>query len=336
MPLPDVLRSTLSTRLCHPAARLMLGSIVVASCLVIGHGARGRDRATTPARPIAQKAPTQRSFQLALPPVEPLTFQKFAPATAVAINAATPFVAAPNPAAKAFKFRGSAAEEEKAITCLAAAGWYEAGDDATGEQAVMQVVLNRLRHPAFPKNVCGVVFQGAERTAGCQFTFACDGAMERRPSPAAWARARLLARIALHGFVDGTVGWATHYHTEAVVPYWSAALDKNAKVGTHIFFRWQGTWGTPRAFVGGYRGTEQLDPRLAGYTAAKLAVSASPLAMDLGEGLSLGGRSVPAPLVPPTTPAPRSTTAAVAAMPHAADIVARADPAVATPRTSGE
>jgi len=35
------------------------------------------------------------------------------------------------------------------------------------------------RNPAFPKTVCGVVFQGAARRSGCQFSFACDGSMNR-------------------------------------------------------------------------------------------------------------------------------------------------------------
>ncbi|MGJ3626051.1 cell wall hydrolase [Sphingomonas sp. MMS24-JH45] len=85
----------------------------------------------------------------------------------------------------------------------------------------MQVVLNRLRHPAFPKTVCGVVFQGAERSTGCQFTFTCDGALARQPSPLAWDRARKVAAAALAGAVYRPVGYATHYHTDWVVPYWS-------------------------------------------------------------------------------------------------------------------
>ena len=39
-------------------------------------------------------------------------------------------------------------------------------------------MINRARHPAFPKTICGVVFQGAGH-AGCQFSFVCDGSMQR-------------------------------------------------------------------------------------------------------------------------------------------------------------
>ena len=102
---------------------------------------------------------------------------------------------------------------------------YEARDD--GQAAVAQVVLNRLRHPLFPKTVCGVVFQGSQKTTGCQFTFTCDGAMLRyTPAAAGWSRARDIARLALNGSVYAPVGHATHYHTDWVVPYWSASLEK--------------------------------------------------------------------------------------------------------------
>jgi len=183
-----------------------------------------------------------------LPAVEPVKLQDLAPQDAQAFNAAIPFVTGPNPAARPFTFSGSADDLARATDCLAAAGYYEAGDDSEGQRAVDQVILNRLRHPAFPKTVCGVVFQGSERSTGCQFTFTCDGALARTPSEAAWRRARETAAAALSGAVYKPVGYATHYHTDWVVPYWSASLDKIAELHTHLFFRWTGWWGTPPAF----------------------------------------------------------------------------------------
>ncbi|RZM11567.1 MAG: cell wall hydrolase, partial [Sphingomonas sp.] len=119
-----------------------------------------------------------------------------------------------------------------------------------GARAVAQVVLNRLRHPAFPKTVCGVVFEGSERSTGCQFSFTCDGAVSRwKPSEAGWRRAREVATAALAGSVYRPVGYATHYHTDWVVPYWQSSLVKLAAVGSHLFFRWEGWWGTPPAFA---------------------------------------------------------------------------------------
>jgi hypothetical protein len=194
-----------------------------------------------PQRPVVAKTE--------LPTVEPLELQDMTPAAARVYNAGIPFVVGPNPAARPFHFAGDAAQLARATDCLAVSLWYEAGDDPVGQKAVAQVVLNRLRHPAFPKTVCGVVFQGAERSTGCQFTFTCDGAMLRVwPGEEAWTRARKIAADALDGAVFRKVGYATHYHTDWVVPYWSSSLDKLAEVHTHLFFRWTGWWGTPGAF----------------------------------------------------------------------------------------
>jgi len=134
---------------------------------------------------------------------------------------------------------------QRATDCLAAAEWYEAGDNPPGERAVAQVVLNRARHPAFPKSVCGVVFQGSDYTGACQFTFACDGSIgARTPGLAAWSRARAIALAALAGAVDGDVGLATHYHADYVVPRWRDSLVKLGVVGPHLFYRWPGYWGS--------------------------------------------------------------------------------------------
>lgn len=218
-------------------------------------------------RPIAAMARAKRPAA-APPAVEPVEVYALERDQARAFNAAVPFSRGPNPAARPFVFTGSETDLARALDCLAAAELYEAGDDATGERAVAQVVLNRVRHPAFPKTVCGVVFQGQERATGCQFTFTCDGALARTPSQAAWDRAREIARGALAGQVYKPVGYATHYHTDWVVPYWSGSLDKIASVGTHLFFRWQGWWGTPGAFRRSGETGEPLIARIARFSLA--------------------------------------------------------------------
>jgi spore germination cell wall hydrolase CwlJ-like protein len=210
--------------------------------------------------------PTQDLSRPTTPPpaVIPMINADISPDDARKQNEAIPFAPGPKPAARPYYLSATGDEREKAITCLAAAGYYEAGDDADGQKSVDQVVINRLRHPAFPKTVCGVVFQGSERSTGCQFTFTCDGTLAvRHPSEAAWQRARTVAERALKGVVDKRVGLATHYHTDWVFPYWGPTLDKIARVQTHLFYRWKGWWGTPPAFRSGYAGGEALDPRLA-------------------------------------------------------------------------
>jgi Cell Wall Hydrolase len=142
------------------------------------------------------------------------------------------------------QFLGPVGDRDRAINCLALAAWYEAGNDFDGQRSVMQVVLNRVAHPSFPKSVCGVVFEGSHRTTGCQFTFTCDGSMiRRRPSPAAMTRARAIAELALKSTIYPEVSQATHYHADYVLPWWSSKLVRLGKVGPHIFYRWPGKRG---------------------------------------------------------------------------------------------
>jgi spore germination cell wall hydrolase CwlJ-like protein len=191
------------------------------------------------------------------PAPPPMLVQPVAPEQARMINAALPLEDSDNPAARPFLFKGSNVARAQALQCLASAVYYEAGNqDVNGARAVAQVVLNRVRHPAFPGSVCGVVYQGSTRVTGCQFTFTCDGSLARRPDPAGWSRAKAIAEAALVGAVYAPVGWATHYHADYVVPVWAASLAKNAVVGAHMFYHWAGGWGRPGAFDQSYRGGE--------------------------------------------------------------------------------
>ena len=193
-----------------------------------------------------------------LPAPPPLLVRQLEAADALSINRAIPLLGGPNPAARPFVMKGAdAAARARALECLTSAIYYEAGQESPdGQRAVAQVVLNRVRHPAFPASVCGVVYQGSTRPTGCQFTFTCDGSLARRPMAGAWARAREVAKAALTGAVYGPAGHATHYHANYVVPYWAASLAKNAVVGAHIFYRWAGGWGRPAAFGKRYAGRE--------------------------------------------------------------------------------
>lgn len=164
---------------------------------------------------------------------------------------------AAGPAARAFVSAGTGIDKARALHCLASAVYYEAASEAIGGQrAVAQVVLNRVAHPSYPNSVCGVVFQGSERTTGCQFTFTCDGSLARKPMKAAWDRALSVARQALAGEVYEPVGLATHYHTIWVDPYWASSLDTVGTIGAHRFYRWRGAAGRPAAFTATYRGAE--------------------------------------------------------------------------------
>ncbi len=210
-----------------------------------------------------------RAPQVGLPPkVEPLLFAKVDPKTAQGLNTAIPFVQFGSDRAAPFLIRPDAPEFARARDCLASAVFYEAGDDPVGQAAVAQVIINRMRHPAFPHSICEVVYQGSERSTGCQFTFTCDGALSRVPSPAAWKRASETAASFLAGRTYPEVGMATHYHTDWVHPYWSPTLDKIAQVGTHLFFRWRGSWGRKAAFASKYTQIEPVEQKLAFLSAA--------------------------------------------------------------------
>ncbi len=87
---------------------------------------------------------------------------------------------------------------DKAEKCLAQAIYFEARNEpARGQQAVAQVVLNRVFSPYYPKDVCSVVYQNAHRHLSCQFTFACDGKPEAVNERGAWARANRIAKQTL-------------------------------------------------------------------------------------------------------------------------------------------
>lgn len=142
-----------------------------------------------------------------------------------------------------------ALDASRDLDCLTQAVYYEArGEGRDGMKAVAQVVLNRVRHPAFPKTICGVVFQGAARGSGCQFSFTCSGVMRGGVNRAAWDRARAIASGAMSGSVFASVGNATHFHTTGVSPTWRNSLIQVSQVGSHLFYRFGGRSGSSDAF----------------------------------------------------------------------------------------
>ena len=294
-----------------PYSRLFALIALVAAMLLASDS--GFNRFAGVAGQIFSSAPSSVRFELdaisdatLLPAAQPVIYLDVPREQAREINAAIPFSTAPNPAARPFVLGGDDASKARAVDCLAAAQYYEAGTDPEGQRAVAQVVLNRARHPAYPGNVCGVVFQGSERTTGCQFTFTCDGALARVPSASAWEQARGIARAALAGAVYAKVGLATHYHTDWVVPVWSSELEKIANVDTHLFFRWPGSWGRPGIFSRTPSIAEPVVTKLArisdAHREALTAAEEADLALELGaddplldlpDSLGSGG---PAPL----------------------------------------
>lgn len=139
------------------------------------------------------------------------------------------------------------AHEAKQMKCLADAVYFEArGEPERGRIAVAQVVLNRLKNPAYPNSICGVVYQNKHRRNRCQFSFACDGIRERITDKGAWAEAQALAKRVMEDektlYIED-VGASTHYHATYVRPRWAGRMTKKQKIGRHIFYQtWKGGW----------------------------------------------------------------------------------------------
>jgi spore germination cell wall hydrolase CwlJ-like protein len=215
---------------------------------------------------------------------------------AKARNALIPLSNAPLEHVRSFLIAG-AGPAGNALTCLTQAVYYEAAHEPlAGRRAVAQVVLNRMRHPAYPKSVCGVVYQGWERSTGCQFSFTCDGSLLRRGGGAAWKEAEAVARAALSGYVEPSVGTATHYHADYVLPKWAFTLSKIEQIGAHIFYRFPGAWGRAGAFAGGYSGVERIPD-----------VNYKLLQARLDANAALGDAALPADLIIAADPTDRRT-----------------------------
>ena len=123
------------------------------------------------------------------------------------------------------------------LTCLAQAVYFEARSESkAGQEAVAQVVMNRTRLPQYAPTVCGVVYQGADRATGCQFTFVCDGALGPATDAYAWDKALAVARRALDGFVYRPMRSATHYHAAWIRPWWAADYGRIGRVDGQIFY----------------------------------------------------------------------------------------------------
>lgn len=195
--------------------------------------------------------------QLDLVRAPSLSVSTLSPQAAQTLNALIPASGAELTPAPPFILRASGPERARAQLCMAQAIYYEAATQPlSGQQAVAQTILNRLRHPDFPKSVCGVVYQGSEQATGCQFSFTCDGSRDRPPIEPYWSEAEGVAAAALNGFVQPAVGSATHYHADYVFPRWGPQMVKIGQIGAHIFYRFPGPIGQVEALSSHYLGGE--------------------------------------------------------------------------------
>ena len=126
--------------------------------------------------------------------------------------------------------------------CLASGIYFEArGESVRGQQAVAQVILNRVKNPTYPNTICGVVYQNKNWRNRCQFSFACDGHRDRVNSKKHWKTAQNIATASLAGesWIKA-VGSSTHYHATYVRPRWARSMKRMKRIGRHIFYRTYG------------------------------------------------------------------------------------------------
>lgn len=122
--------------------------------------------------------------------------------------------------------------------CLSEAIYYESlGEPMIGKLGVADVVLNRVESPLYPDSICGVVYQGSERQTGCQFSFTCDGSMNRSRNLAKYEEIEEIAGAILAGVHIPVSRDATHYHANYVNPYWAPNLTRTTVIGAHLFYR---------------------------------------------------------------------------------------------------
>ena len=100
-----------------------------------------------------------------------------------------------------------------------------------------------MRHPAFPKSVCGVVYEGGIADRAASSASPATARCCARPGRGAWAAARAVAARRWPATSRPSVGAATHYHADYVAPYWAPKLAKLQQIGAHIFYRWPGGLG---------------------------------------------------------------------------------------------
>jgi spore germination cell wall hydrolase CwlJ-like protein len=152
--------------------------------------------------------------------------------------------AAPKPVVQVVQAQGPATDvvmtqllaEHK---CLSEVLYYEArGEGAGGQKAIAEVVFHRMNHGDYGHSICAVVYEGKGHP-GCQFSFTCNGEINRPKQMAAWRESERLAAQILTGQVPlrNATGGALNFHAVSVSPDWADTMSKTIQIGNHVFYR---------------------------------------------------------------------------------------------------
>lgn len=113
------------------------------------------------------------------------------------------------------------------IDCIAAAINHEArGEPPQGKASIGWVIINRMKHPDYPKTACGVVYQ-PKQFSGIQ-----------KPGKFTEKDRQLAKNIYLsYGSIPHYMKDVTHFHATYVSPGWQGKLQKVIQIGNHIFYK---------------------------------------------------------------------------------------------------
>jgi spore germination cell wall hydrolase CwlJ-like protein len=123
--------------------------------------------------------------------------------------------------------------------CLSEVLYFEArGEGDKGQKAVAEVVFHRMNSGNYGHSICAVVYEGADHP-GCQFSFTCNGDLNREKEARAWTESERLAAEILtdQAWRKDSTGGATNYHAASVSPDWAPTLEKTGQIGNHVFYR---------------------------------------------------------------------------------------------------
>jgi len=134
----------------------------------------------------------------------------------------------------------TAKDRERQLSCLAINIYREAANEPfEGKVGIAQVTLNRAKHPAFPKDICEVVYQKNTFMGQtvCQFSWYCNSQHRTRPvNQKMYDESYEVAKkVLLENFKLSSLDHAIYYHADYVNPRWNHV--RLTKIGKHIFYK---------------------------------------------------------------------------------------------------
>lgn len=128
--------------------------------------------------------------------------------------------------------------ENEEIYTLARTAWGEArGEGEYGMQAVINVVMNRVKKGGWWGTTVSEVCKKSKQ-------FSCwnkddpnyKKIQEVTTQNREFATAVWLAEQAITGKLTDITGGATNYHATSVNPYWAKSMTMTAQIGSHVFY----------------------------------------------------------------------------------------------------